>query len=77
MIMKNSAAIKAIFAFLGVMVMYFGAWYVYCMLSSQLFMVLAFQPLVLLGIIFAGLIYAMHIFNKHRARKENTVPIVE
>lgn len=75
--MKNNAAIKAILAFLGVMVMYFGAWYIYCMISSQVFMVLAFQPLVLLGIVLAGVLYAMHIFNKHRASKKNTVTIVE
>ncbi|MBQ6392791.1 MAG: hypothetical protein IJH60_04710 [Eubacterium sp.] len=60
--MTNMAMLKAVLSFMGLCAMYFFAWFIYCTITGQVFAVLAFQPLVLLGFLLAAVLYAARVY---------------
>ena len=60
--MKSMATLKAVLSFIGLTMMYFGAWFVYITITGQAFVALAFQPFVLLGFLLAAAFYAVRVY---------------
>ena len=60
--MTSMATLKAVLSFIGLTIMYFGVWFVYCTVTCQAFTVLAFQPFILLGFLLAAFFYAARVY---------------